>query len=827
MPRILSLRPRETAAGSVKATLADADGWRDLFGLDDRRAETLAPARQWQLVSFVRRCISVRARAAAAVPFGLYPEGETDPQAALYTEADEPPPGYAALEGLREARWRAESSFALSGACYFVILRDLPGRGRRLSADNPLGRFKGLQYCAPGTVEPRITPQGIQGFYRTVNGSRVPYDAEAMLHAYVPDPFAEIGAGTSDAHAAGTPAQVLSALQGFLADHLSNGLTKMTVLTGAEGAHLTLEQAEQAKEKWWHFLTRRGSRTEGPPVLDGLTPTVIGEGVKELDDASLTEGQQKAIAAAFGVPHSVVMSDAANYATAAVDERAFLLQTVFPQARLFADALNRQVLSGYGLHLRLHPERHEVMQQYELETAGAVQKLVGRPVLSLNEGRALIGKEAVEGGDEIATNAPATAVTVNNAAPERDRQPDDDGPSATDGGNGNDAGDGGDGATRSLPTVAVSPPVIDAEALTAAVRRALASEREAEAKAVADWKAQAWVATDALKTEATRPLRRRAEDYLAALIDALAEALDTDDAIAALASFDLGAWAARLDAEVRPAVMSALERGFERGAFNADTVLPWDPEDGKIVSAANRLLGAAEGVPETVRAQAETAVRGAIEEGLERDEIVRAVREALSDVPATRARLIAQTTGTGAFEAGQASAYEEAGITHVLWLTQRDGAVRDEHAAMDAEEVPVGSPFSNGLMYPGDPAGDPASVCNCRCSTLPVMRDGPNAYARSVRLPDAAAPEADAEDGRNAGAQHGESSRAPEAVATGAPSTWAQRKRAWIYETYKARRAEGEERPAIIEDLQEGAFEGEPYAHSYDTVRKYVDQPPE
>lgn len=52
------------------------------------------------------------------------------------------------------------------------------------------------------------------------------------------------------------------------------------------------------------------------------------------------------------------------------------------------------------------------------------------------------------------------------------------------------------------------------------------------------------------------------------------------------------------------------------------------------------------------------------------------------------------------------------------WLSSRDDRVRDLHAAIDGQSVPINEPFSNGLMYPGDPSGPGYEVINCRCTEV-------------------------------------------------------------------------------------------------------------
>jgi len=52
------------------------------------------------------------------------------------------------------------------------------------------------------------------------------------------------------------------------------------------------------------------------------------------------------------------------------------------------------------------------------------------------------------------------------------------------------------------------------------------------------------------------------------------------------------------------------------------------------------------------------------------------------------------------------------------WLATGDNHTRESHLEISGEEVLANEPFSNGLMEPGDPEGDPAEVYNCRCTIL-------------------------------------------------------------------------------------------------------------
>jgi len=37
---------------------------------------------------------------------------------------------------------------------------------------------------------------------------------------------------------------------------------------------------------------------------------------------------------------------------------------------------------------------------------------------------------------------------------------------------------------------------------------------------------------------------------------------------------------------------------------------------------------------------------------------------------------------------------------------------------MNGQTVDLGIPYTNGMMYPGDPSGGPEQIINCRCTEL-------------------------------------------------------------------------------------------------------------
>ena len=70
-----------------------------------------------------------------------------------------------------------------------------------------------------------------------------------------------------------------------------------------------------------------------------------------------------------------------------------------------------------------------------------------------------------------------------------------------------------------------------------------------------------------------------------------------------------------------------------------------------------------------------------------------------------------------------------------IWIATLDNRTRDSHAMLDGASVPLDDVFDNGLERPRDPNGDPAEICNCRCS-LKYGVGQKNGKTRSARYGD-------------------------------------------------------------------------------------------
>jgi len=125
------------------------------------------------------------------------------------------------------------------------------------------------------------------------------------------------------------------------------------------------------------------------------------------------------------------------------------------------------------------------------------------------------------------------------------------------------------------------------------------------------------------------------------------------------------------------------------------------------------------GINETIR----EALRETLGEGLDAGETLTGLAERVRGVMnagATRARTIARTEIGSSVSGSRFLEMHGQGVDRHSWLSSRDPQVRDSHQHVDGEEVAVGEPFSNGLLYVMDVNGPPEETVNCRCVDEPA-----------------------------------------------------------------------------------------------------------
>ena len=119
------------------------------------------------------------------------------------------------------------------------------------------------------------------------------------------------------------------------------------------------------------------------------------------------------------------------------------------------------------------------------------------------------------------------------------------------------------------------------------------------------------------------------------------------------------------------------------------------------------------------------------------------LQERIQTISRNSALRAARTAVTGAQNAGRTDSYaaaEKMGVkTKRQWVATLDNRTRHEHGELDGQVVAVDEPFEidgYSLMFPGDPAGPPHLIYNCRCRIKAVVEGHEQSGQRRARDPE-------------------------------------------------------------------------------------------
>jgi hypothetical protein len=325
----------------------------------------------YESVDYLYRGITLRAQKLASVPWVVTRKSGAD----FYDSesADPPPVGFEWLLDLPLILERIEASICLGGRAYVIPLA------------NDFGFVKELQWCKPTSIEPWYDPSTGELLYfkRHMPDGVKRVEVENLAYFWPPDPTVETGpARRYPGRAAMNAAGVLANMDKFLEHYFGRGAIKVTLLT-TEGV---IRAGDRALLKtWWQKVTNGIKSAFGSEVINAnkVTPVVIGEGVKDLENTALTAEKREAICAALGVPPSKVIPNAANYATKQSDDVMLVSDTVTPELRWLARVLNKQLFDDLGLVIKFKPDALPEMQVDENERSLSLVNLTtaGMPLL--------------------------------------------------------------------------------------------------------------------------------------------------------------------------------------------------------------------------------------------------------------------------------------------------------------------------------------------------------------------------------------------------------------------------------------------------------------
>lgn len=420
---------------------------------------------------------------------------------------------------------------------------------------------------------------------------------------------------------------------------------------------------------WREYSGNRGRSAGKTPLLeDGMELRQVQFNAREAEWVEATQLSRQDVAAVYHVNPSLVWhSDAQTYASARDNARALYADTLAPDLKMIADAINGRLAPMLGADPREYAEidiQAKLAGSFE-EQAALLTQAVGGPWMMAAEARARMNLPHVEGTDVILQPLNMTtsdALEVTGEPDVLEFQP--------------------CGCKSHDPApvrIKGAPETADALEVARVLRRFYKRQGKAVVSRIDNPKYR-----DARTKDGEWPAWWDADRWDRELADDLEPVLVAQATKRARRTLRrIGVDADEYDVDRTRAYLRAMAEGKARAANNVTyrqlrAALDGDLEEGAEGSTPRGVFDKAETDRADVQgASWSTAVAawGSME----------AVRQGAPDRRATK-----------------------------TWVVTSSNP-RPEHAAMAGETVPMGEEFSNGAQYPGDQTLTPDESCNCQC----------------------------------------------------------------------------------------------------------------
>jgi HK97 family phage portal protein len=372
-------RPYKAAivGGSYKkaVTLRDFDNFLDW--LVDEEGNDAGPQELYKAVSWVYWCVGQRAGAIAQVPYHVFPMEleEDDEDAAVEFGID-----------LRPTLWLVEAWLKLKGAAYVhkqitgsrpELIDQGNGYAARVGEPQILDKLKVLNANTMKVKE--WNDDGPTLFEQKVGMLRKYYTPEELLYFRTFNPKDDINEGTSSGQAGQDPASLIHNANQWASAFFDNGAIPAVLLTTdgtmPPGAKNNVQNA-------WEKMFAGVRRAFKTVVLErGLTPTVIGQPVKDLAMPDLEKAKKEQILAANGLPIGLAEPKTNRAEREALQEELWT-QYIIPDMEVFIEPiLNEQLFNELGLRVSFQYKELEALQRMEIAKAESMAFTISGVIL--------------------------------------------------------------------------------------------------------------------------------------------------------------------------------------------------------------------------------------------------------------------------------------------------------------------------------------------------------------------------------------------------------------------------------------------------------------
>ncbi len=528
-------------------------------------------------------------------------------------------------------------------------------------------KVTGLHLLMPTCVTPRFNADGsIEKYEYRSSNSTIDYKPEQIIYIHNPDPKNPLR-GQSLLKAGVAAIQTETQISTYHSRILENGGKVEGVFKFKTGP-LTEEQLTKIKDRYQKEYGE--AKSAGLPLFLGGDADYVKTGLTP-DELSFLEAKKMTfedICILTGVPKSLLASTSdVKFDNADADRAIFLRETIKPLLKTLCTALD------YGLfpqeqELSFVDPTPENIDQKLKETESGVKNYY----MTVNEARERHGLDPVENGDDILVPFNLMPLGTEQAEPVQD-------PNAK-------------GVNKEFEHPLRD---FDMRRLYWAIQIKRMDNREKRfKKAVVDYfDDQEKRIVEALSPAKNRYYKKKGIDELLSLEMEV--------------KIGKGIFLPMLTEMLKQAGIDALE--FVGSKYNfilSDDIKSWLDSRAEIfLTTINKTTFS--------KLRDDFSESIAAEEG--REGLIKRIQDRYKDDKKYRPAVIARTEVHNSTQYGTMQGYKQGGLTTKIWVAVMDGATRDSHAAVDGEERPIDRPFSNGLMFPGDPKAPAEEVINCRC----------------------------------------------------------------------------------------------------------------
>lgn len=351
------------SAPQIKA-ITSIPGW----ALVQDAGKITAPAQAYERIPVVRRAVDIIADSLVEVPHYVHKAGEEAKKEGSKELWDANFPGI----DLDELLNKTAKAFLISGAAYWLKLSNRV-------------RVAGVQWLNPTTMRVDYAgrrPDGSLGLKFTQSGTgSSSVDAPGQTHVWDETQVVyfrqwhladDITPGSSAVKAVLDAANLHYYMTVMAKTTFENGAMPV-VLMSVEG-NPARDEIERAEKFFTRLMTgvRNAMRVIG--VSGVWKPQIISPPLKDLAMPDLADYALRQVAIGMGVPETM-LSDAANYATAAQHDAQFWKNTVGPLATMIERVMNRSLLEPMGLSIAFAIQEINALQEDEKQRAQSLELL--------------------------------------------------------------------------------------------------------------------------------------------------------------------------------------------------------------------------------------------------------------------------------------------------------------------------------------------------------------------------------------------------------------------------------------------------------------------